>query len=33
MTKVAFIIYRNWAYKILDNTLKKIKKKKYNFNH
>ena len=27
MTKIAFIIYRNWAYKILTNTLKKIKKK------
>ena len=27
MTKIAFIIYRNWAYKILNNTLKKIKKK------
>ncbi len=27
MTKIAFIIYRNWAYKILNNILKKIKKK------
>ena len=27
LTKIAFIIYRNWAYKILTNTLKKIKKK------
>ena len=27
MTKIAFIIYRNWAYKILTNTLKKINNK------
>ena len=27
MTKIAFIIYRNWAYKILSNNLKKIRKK------
>ena len=27
MTKIAFIVYRNWAYKILNNILKKINKK------
>jgi methionyl-tRNA formyltransferase len=27
MTKIAFIVYRNWAYKILNSILKKIDKK------